>query len=437
MPELVFTVDSALLSEIGEKLVESAHIALVELVKNAYDADAQQLIVKINPQAKGGPEIHVIDDGSGMTLQDVQRYWMKIATTNKKRNDVSARYGRPRTGSKGIGRFSCRRLGTHLRLLTVGAVEDHGLEETEVTFNWSRFQPGTDISTVTCPGHTKRLSEGKTGTTLIISGSLTDEWRKRGYDFVKRQLAVLAANRGAKRRGFDEDPGFNVRLEAPGFHESISNLREALLIAGWGDLTVKVGSDGTAICTLNALKLGTKTVKYPQAVPNLAGLTAKIGIMPAQWVEMRNREILSQGSRRDILDQWGGVYIRYKGFRVYPYGDPGNDWLNIDRDRGIRKASLSELLQPFAARLQGVNPTRALLSMFSAESYIGDVEIDHRASGFEMKASREGFVAGSAVESLRELVRFAIDWSTIYYDVAFLALSVNFLQLTSGWTGKA
>ena len=401
MPELVFTVDSALLSEIGEKLVESAHIALVELVKNAYDADAQQLIVKINPQAKGGPEIHVIDDGSGMTLQDVQRYWMKIATTNKKRNDVSARYGRPRTGSKGIGRFSCRRLGTNLRLLTVGVLEDHGLEETEVEFDWLSFKPGTDISTVTCEGHRSKIAEGKTGTTLIISGSSTDEWSKRGYDYVKRQLAVLAANRGTKRRGFDEDPGFNVRLEAPGFHENITNLRESLLSAGWGDLTVSVAGDETATCTLNALRLGTKTIKYPEKVRNLAGVSAKIGIMPGNWSEISNREVLSQGNLTDILEHWGGVYVRYNGFRVYPYGDQGNDWLNIDRDRGIRKAALSELLQPFAARLQGVNPTRALLSLFSAKSYIGDVEVDSRASGFEMKASREGFVGGDGIDPLR------------------------------------
>ena len=253
MPQLTFTVDSALLSEIGEKLVETAHVALVELVKNAYDADAQEVIVRIIPQARGGPEIHVIDDGSGMTFQDVQRYWMKIATTNKRTDDVSPRYGRTRTGSKGIGRFSCRRLGTHLRLLTIGALDGQELEETKVEFDWLNFKPGIDISKVNCEGYRKKLLEGKTGTTLVISGSPIDEWTKRGYDFVKRQLAVLVANRGAKRRGFDEDTGFNVKLEAPGFGGNIPNLRDSLLSAGWGELSVRVAVDGTATCTLNAL----------------------------------------------------------------------------------------------------------------------------------------------------------------------------------------
>src|SRR2546428_1732485 len=99
MAELTFTVDSALLSELGEKLVETAHIALVELVKNAYDADATQTTVKIIPNPdlephitkngssmkivgrRAGPELHVIDNGSGMTFHDVQKYWMRIATT--------------------------------------------------------------------------------------------------------------------------------------------------------------------------------------------------------------------------------------------------------------------------------------------------------------------------------------------------------------------
>src|SRR5256885_4786774 len=98
MAELVFTVDSALLSEVGEKLVETAHIALVELVKNAYDADATEVTVKIIPHEGRGPEIQVVDDGVGMTFSEVERYWMRIATTHKLDQQVSRLYGRLRTG---------------------------------------------------------------------------------------------------------------------------------------------------------------------------------------------------------------------------------------------------------------------------------------------------------------------------------------------------
>src|SRR5438093_3292174 len=103
MAELTFTVDSALLSELGEKLVETPHIALVELVKNAYDADATHVTIKIVPKPAAGPEVQVIDNGSGMTFDKVKKYWMRIATAHKQDEQVSPRFGRPRTGSKGIG----------------------------------------------------------------------------------------------------------------------------------------------------------------------------------------------------------------------------------------------------------------------------------------------------------------------------------------------
>jgi signal transduction histidine kinase len=418
MAELVFTVDSALLSELGEKLVETAHVALVELVKNAYDADATHVKIKIAPDPPRGPEVQVIDNGSGMTYRDVENYWMRIATTHKADNQFSARYGRPRTGSKGIGRFSCRRLGTRLRLFTTAPREDGRFERTELTIDWSRFKPGSEISEITCEGTRDLVADAIPGTTLIIDGSREDEWSKRGYDFLKRQLAILAANRGRKRRGFDEDPGFNISLEAPDFNDVITNLREQLLSAGWGDLRVRVTASGEATCVLNALTVGEKKITHPQNFPNLASVSATIGIMPMDRAEMRNQEIISKGSLREIIDDWGGVFVRQKGFRVYPYGEPGNDWLNIDRDRAARRPALSELLQPFAAKLRGVNPQRALLNLLSNKSYIGDVEIGDRARGFEPKASREGFVGDDGIVALRELIRFAIDWSTIYREYA-------------------
>jgi signal transduction histidine kinase len=416
MREFTFSVDGALLSELGEKLVESPHIALVELVKNAYDADATQVAIRIHPDAKHGPEVHVVDNGSGMSSRDVERYWMRIATTHKVNDEVSQRFGRPRTGSKGIGRFSCRRLGTQLVLRTNAAVGDGFFERTEVEFDWLRFKPGREIKEVVCRGTTTRVKQAASGTTLIMRKSPVDEWSKRGYDFLKRQLAVLAASRGRKRAGFDEDPGFNVSLEAPDFNDKIIDLRDRLLSAGWGTLKARVSHNGEATCTLNALRIGEKTVTYPERVPELAGVTATIGIMPVDRVELRERDVISLGSLSEILEEWGGVFIRYRGFRVYPFGEPGNDWLNIDRDRGARKTALPEVLHPFAAKLRGVNPHRAMLGLLSSTSYIGDVEIGKGAKGFELKASREGFVGEAGIGRLRELIRFAIDWSTMYRE---------------------
>ena len=180
---LNFTVDSALLSELGEKLVETVYIALVELVKNSYDADATLVTVKFVEGKKRIAEIHISDDGSGMNFHDVERYWMKIATTNKATDSVSPKYGRPRTGSKGIGRFCCRRLGRTLTLITTG-VKNREYQTTKVQFAWGQFKPGTSVTSVDCPGKRSSSKTGAMGTELMIS-DLIDEWSNRNYEVLK------------------------------------------------------------------------------------------------------------------------------------------------------------------------------------------------------------------------------------------------------------
>ena len=203
MENLIFSVDSALLNEIGEKLVETVHYALIELVKNSYDADAVEVTIKIFEKDSGEPEIHIIDNGIGMSFEEVQKYWMRIATTIKTEEAYSPIFGRPKTGSKGIGRFSCRRLGNRLQLKTVAKKKRAGrkilYEVTEVTFPWIKFKAGTEITKIKCPGTTYIVEKARLGTTLIIDGSNKNEWSKRGYDYLTRQLAVLVANRGTKK----------------------------------------------------------------------------------------------------------------------------------------------------------------------------------------------------------------------------------------------
>src|SRR5882672_9371136 len=154
METFKFTVDSALLNELGERLVESVHIALMELVKNSYDADATKVTITFGTTDDGASKIEIADTGKGMTLDEVRDYWMKIATTNKLKKRFSPVYGRPRTGEKGIGRFCCRRLGSYLELSTIAHTRPKRLQKTEVTFDWKTFIAGTDVTEIKCPGHT-------------------------------------------------------------------------------------------------------------------------------------------------------------------------------------------------------------------------------------------------------------------------------------------
>ena len=125
-----FDVDSALLSELGERLVGSVHVAILELIKNAYDADATEVRISADRVPDGILTV-VEDNGSGMTFDQVKKYWMKIATTNKVKQNISEKYGRPKSGAKGIGRFSCRRLGTWLTLQTTAEWANGKLQTTK------------------------------------------------------------------------------------------------------------------------------------------------------------------------------------------------------------------------------------------------------------------------------------------------------------------
>lgn len=412
MASLKFTVDSALLSELGEKLVETVHLALVELVKNSYDADATMVIVEFTENENSEPEIRIIDDGIGMNFHEVENYWMRIATTNKAKNNLSRIYGRPKTGAKGIGRFCCRRLGKKLQLTTVGKEISHNgkLQKTEVEFPWVNFKPGTNVTEIDCPGKKTVLNKGQTSTTLIIS-QLVDEWTVRGFNYLKRQLAVLVGNQGAQRQGFQEDPGFNIIIQAPDFEGGIRDLREDYINAGWGTLSAYINKKHQAVCELNALDIGRKTLTSKKEFPHLRDINLKLGVIVQQKDQIRNKDVMSLSNLKQILPEWGGVQVRCKGVRVFPYGD--DDWLDIDRDRGLRKLSPKDELKTFAESLEGINPGRALLSMLSMKNYVGNVEIGFESDGFELKLNREGFINSQAFEELRQFVRFAIDWANI------------------------
>jgi signal transduction histidine kinase len=415
--ELKFTVDSALLRELGEKLVETVHLALSELVKNSYDADATEVEVIFETTDQGKNRIKIIDNGVGMNFKAVEQYWMRIATSNKEKKDVSTVYGRHLTGAKGIGRFSCRRLGAELTLITKGSKEGNkvgkqpNIEYTQVYFPWTKFEAGTDVTTISCPGNQKKIKEGELTGTILIIDDATDEWSHRGFSWLKRQLAVLSANQGAKREGFKEDPGFTIMVEAPDFEGSIKDIREDMLNAGWGTLTAHINSKKQAVCKLDALGLGRRTLILNRKFEHLSDLKLELGIMIDNSSQLRDKSVLSLGTLQKILPEWGGVQVRYRGFRVPPYGD--DDWLDIDYDRGRRLLRPEDELMSFAESLHGINSNRALLSMPGMKNYVGSVEIGAAAKGFDMKANREGFIESPATRELKKFVRLAIDWSTI------------------------
>src|SRR5882724_443993 len=253
---LKFAVDSQLLGELGEKLVSKNYIALSELLKNSYDADATDVTVKFIESASGGAEgntgeIQVVDNGVGMTFEEVRANWMRIATTNKVDRPVSGEFGRPRTGNKGIGRFSCQRMSRRLILTTTARIARGQFETTEVQFDWLSFKPGTDLTEIPNRSIVGHSTKGTTGTTLRLI-DLREHWSERDFTMLQRQVILLTVQKGARRSGYKEDPGFGGRFDAPEFPAGQGVLLERFMEAGWGLLSGRVDKKGHAHLSLDS-----------------------------------------------------------------------------------------------------------------------------------------------------------------------------------------
>jgi signal transduction histidine kinase len=418
--DFTFSVDSAVLGELGERLVPSDHIALSELVKNSYDADATEVTISIYKE-EGGMRYVIEDNGCGMTLEEVEKYWMKIGTPHKKEDKRSERFGRLKTGEKGVGRFCVRRLGPHLKLETSARVgqDSDEIEYTEIVFNWEEFESGTDVSKIECEGTTVSRNDGSTGTKLTIWGKTDDTLTQRGFDYLRRQLLMLASHAPNIKEGYEEDIGFNINIEAPNFEskEEPDQIREKFFEAAWGELKGEINNDGRAEYTLISDFTGEVKYKSEEPFEDLNDASFRIAILPQNKDQLRDPKLIAKYVLQKIVEEWGGVYTRFNGFRVYPYGEKENDWLDIEKDkaRRLQRTSYDEVFN-FAKKFSdNIEPQRSMLSLLSSRGYIGYVDIsDH--SGPIPKLDRQGFVENQAFQELKDFVRFGIDWSTVHRD---------------------
>src|SRR3989344_4198421 len=111
MAKIPFNVSARTARLIGRENVSNAEGAIIELVKNCYDADASSCIVFFdNKHTKSKSDLYIINNGDGMTEKVIRDHWMTIGTSNKL-NDFRTKNKRIKTGAKGIGRFALDRLG--------------------------------------------------------------------------------------------------------------------------------------------------------------------------------------------------------------------------------------------------------------------------------------------------------------------------------------
>ena len=439
MKSETFTVDAALLEELGERLIGRAHIAMAELVKNAYDADA--VICRIE---FGDDQITISDDGHGMSESDFLDHWMRIGTTHKIDQKLSRELGRPLTGSKGVGRLSVQFLAEEM---TLYSTSKEGSDQTLMAMvDWRGVVRGKDLSTVSVEWDTQKEAPvypggHDTGTLITLKG-LKEHWDTEAIRDLGEEVWVLRSpfkrpGRRPARRGPED---FYIDIEAPHIADAESVFNEVLdaLFSNWkaritGSITG--GRTGESATISVEFKLG-----YPEG--SLEGTSFREAVMLPVRSRDDGRSVLIDRARFEILvfkpegrqpggfsvadlraylADFGNVSVYDAGFRLPYYGsgrDPtGQDWLSIAVDQG-RRLNTSELL-PEHLRTQN----RYMQDLPAPGRIFGAVEIDtnhERAAArkspspsekwLQLQPGRDRLHSNPAFDQLRDLVRFSLDF---------------------------
>lgn len=344
--ELTFSITARTALLLGRESISSPVVAVLELVKNAYDADAKSVTLRFRKASTPEGTIEISDDGHGMTWNDIKTKWMVIGTDNKRREPVSPG-GRIRVGEKGIGRFALDRLASTVILETTPEVsEQQEAEPTyRITINWDGFV-NTDKALHEIPQAAEVLDRQKrTGTRLLLRG-LRDRWAHRDYQRLYRDLAVLVPP-------FESSPtGFSIRFDCDEAKEFSGRIRSPMAEAALFKMRAKLDEDNRVsivITTKDGSADGRFRVfkRYHRTWPDLFDLPEDKQEQPQCgplefefYFYLRESQALqgtgiTLGRLREFLDIYGGVRIYRDGFRVKPYGDPGGagDWLGLSARR--------------------------------------------------------------------------------------------------------
>ena len=208
MLQMPFKPRAQILLQLGEQLIKNENIAILELVKNAYDADAKKVVVNmrsIDSKDIGYIEIH--DDGCGMSIDIIRDIWMEPGNSHKKgvvERKERSELGRLPIGEKGIGRFGVHKLGKVIELVS----KMEGRQEVALNIDWRIFENAEYLSDVNINIQERKaeiFKDGKTGTYIRIR-NLSTNWTRGMLRNLHRSLTALNSP-------FDSNQSFKVVLK--------------------------------------------------------------------------------------------------------------------------------------------------------------------------------------------------------------------------------
>lgn len=350
MQQKTFTIDARTIIHLGRESIKDHTTALLELVKNSYDADANVVEVEIY-QKETYDRIRISDDGSGMTESVIDNNWLRIGFSEKRQVKLTPK-SRRKTGEKGIGRLSTDRLGEVLEIKSISFNEEtKQIESTGIIVNWELFnQDKQDLSkipidtidepVITLPA----LRKADTGTELIIS-KLRYNWTKENIESLYNELSFFLPPL-SEIKDFeiylknDISPNFNGKITPPDFVKPEVEL--CLEYSGDSNLLKYTLNDKINIETPKEGKISWAELSQKVIDPlDIAFDKNELSCGPAiiKLLLYPRKKALAEGTNfslaelREYVDKNLGVKIYRDNISVKPYGYSGsligNDWLGL------------------------------------------------------------------------------------------------------------
>ena len=346
--ELFFSVKAGIKNIVGKDLIADDNIAIFELVKNSYDAYASKVIITFEDN-----KIIIADDGKGMSIDDIEKKWLALAYSAKKNGDEDngidqtflerrksyrdhIQEKRKYAGAKGIGRFSCDRLGEEL-LLSTKKINTNTIEQLKIDWKDFEKQDNIDFSEIKITHNSFHEDEtsiafpnnAKSGTILEITK--TSLWDRAKILSLKHSLEKLI-------NPFSDDNDFSIEIICNG---ELANDKEE-------ELEREKVNGIIQNSILDIIKL--KTTKVEVKVDSNKVITKIIdrGILIYHISEENknsslidnleinlfflNRSAKINFKKRMNLDpvNYGSIFLFKNGFRVQPYGNMGDDSWGLD-----------------------------------------------------------------------------------------------------------